>query len=186
MDDMWSEAIGGINGYIAGLEPNMEVMLASFDSVGYDVVRNTSVKNFEKIGQTEITPRGGTPLLDAAGRMMWNMIDSKADRAILVIVTDGEENSSRKFKADEIRQMTKKITDTLNYEMVFLGANFDKIEDVASVNFGWNDKSRTISASENSFGATMQTTLNSTRLYMSTGNKADMFYSAADKANAKK
>ena len=49
METMWEEAIGGINGYVKAIEGDAEIMLAVFDSVGYDVIRNTTVKNWENL-----------------------------------------------------------------------------------------------------------------------------------------
>lgn len=176
MASMWKEAIDGINNYVKGVE-NAEVMLAAFDTGGYDVIRNCSTNHWEPLSYTEIKPRGGTPLLDAAGRIMWSMHDSKADRAILVVVTDGHENSSSKFNAAEIKDMTKKLTTELNYDIVFLGANFDKIGDVASKNFGWNDMSRTVYTSARGFGDAMSSLSAKTSDYFVAGSKAAALYS---------
>ena len=177
MQNMWREAIDGINNYVKGLE-NAEVMLAAFDSGGYDVVRNCSTNHWEPLSYTEIQPRGSTPLLDAAGRIMWSMHDSKADRAILVVVTDGHENCSSKFNAKEIKDMTKELTTTLNYDIVFLGANFDKIGDVAKSNFGWNDSSRTVQTSAKGFGDAMSSLSAKTSDYFAVGAKAAALYNA--------
>jgi hypothetical protein len=177
MQNMWREAIDGINKYVKGLE-NAEVMLAAFDTGGYDVVRNCSTNHWEPLSYSEIQPRGGTPLLDAAGRIMWSMHDSKADRAILVVVTDGHENSSSKFSAKEIKDMTKELTTTLNYDIVFLGANFDKIGDVAKSNFGWSDSSRTVQTSAKGFGDAMSSLSAKTSDYFTVGAKAAALYNA--------
>jgi len=175
MQNMWREAIDGINNYVKGLE-NAEVMLAAFDTGGYDVVRNCSTNHWEPLSYSEVQPRGGTPLLDAAGRIMWSMHDSKADRAILVVVTDGYENSSSKFSAKEIKDMTKELTTTLNYDIVFLGANFDKIGDVAKSNFGWNDSSRMVHTSAKGFGDAMSSLSAKTSDYFTVGSKATALY----------
>jgi hypothetical protein len=175
MQNMWREAIDGINNYVKGLE-NAEVMLAAFDTGGYDVVRNCSTNHWEPLSYSEVQPRGGTPLLDAAGRIMWSMHDSKADRAILVVVTDGYENSSSKFSAKEIKDMTKELTTTLNYDIVFLGANFDKIGDVAKSNFGWNDSSRMVHTSAKGFGDAMSSLSVKTSDYFIAGSKATALY----------
>lgn len=184
METMWEEAIGGINGYVKAIEGDAEIMLAVFDSVGYDVIRNTTVKNWENLSSKEVSPRGYTPLLDASGRMMWNMIDSKAKRAILVVVTDGEENTSKKFSANEIRSMTKEITVKHDYEMVFLGANFDNIAEVAAQNFAWQDQSRVMPTTTRGFIQGMNATAVATSAYFGTGKSA-VFCSDKVKAEAK-
>lgn len=184
MASMWREAIDGINNYVKKLE-NAGVMLAAFDSVDYKVFRNCKTEQWEPLSYNEIEPRGGTPLLDAAGRIMWSMHDSKADRAILVVVTDGYENSSTKFKASEIKDMTKKLTSELNYDIVFLGANFDGIGEVASKNFGWSDSSRMVATSARGFGATMGSLSAKTSEYFASGAKAEALYNQDELRQAK-
>ena len=184
MNSMWEEALGGINAYVKKIE-NADVMLASFDTLGYDVIRNTTTSKWENITTKEIEPRGGTPLLDAAGRIMWTMLDSKAKRAILVVVTDGEENSSSKFTSADIKTLTKQLTEKCDYEIVFLGANFDKIDTVAKSNFGWQDNSRVTATSVRGFGIAMNATAEGTQHYFSSGKTTD-FYSEELKSEAKK
>lgn len=179
MVSMWKQAIDGINSYVKNLE-NAEVMLAAFDTVDYTVVRNCKTNQWDKLDYDEIQPRGGTPLLDAAGRIMWSMHDSKADRAILVVVTDGHENSSTKFKASEIKDMTKKLTTDMNYDIVFLGANFDVIGEVANKNFGWSDQSRMVQTSARGFGDAMVGLGVKTSDYFSGGAKAATLYSQTE------
>jgi len=188
MSSMWNEALGGINGYVSGLR-DAKVTLAIFDTVSYDVIRNTISENWVNVTSQEIQPRGGTPLLDAAGRILWSAIDSKADRAVIVVVTDGEENSSKKFNAKEIKELTNKVDNELDYEIVFLGANFDNVKDVVHANFGRDhsneyQKSRTISTSARGFGSAMNSTLDATQNYFA-GGKAAAFYDAEAVAKAK-
>jgi hypothetical protein len=184
MASMWKQAIDGINSYVRNIE-NTQIMIAAFDTVDYTVVRNCTKENWDPLSYNEITPRGGTPLLDASGRIMWSMHDSKAKRAILVVVTDGHENSSTKFKASEIKDMTKKLTTDLNYDIVFLGANFDGIGEVANKNFGWSDQSRMVQTSVRGFGDVMVGLSAKTSDYFTTGAKATALYNADELSKAK-
>ena len=184
MASMWTEAIDGINNYVKKLVES-EVMLVAFDTGNYDVVRNCSTNNWEPLSYNEISPRGGTPLLDAAGRIMWSMHDSGAKQAMLIIITDGHENSSKKFSADEIKKMTKELTTDRNYDIVFLGANFDGIGQVAKSNFGWNDSSRMVQTSVRGFGDTMSSLSAKTSDYFTVGTKAATLYNQDELNKAK-
>lgn len=184
METMWTEALGGINGYVQGLGRNVSVMLAAFDSISYDVIRNTTSADWTKVTREEVSPRGGTPLLDASGRIMQNMLDSGAKRAILVVVTDGDENQSSKFKTHEISALTKQL-ESKDYEIVFLGANFSKISDVAYKNYNFSDNSRIMNTSIRGFGDAMNVTCSGTTEYFAKG-KTTAFYSDNDKLNATK
>lgn len=131
MESQWKEAIGSINGYIEKLPKETSVYISTFDSVSYDVIRNTTVKHYDPITASEVWPRGGTPLFDSAARVMMRILDDKPERAIFVVMTDGEENSSQHFKQHDVKAYTKHLEEK-KYEVVFLGANFDKVGDTAS------------------------------------------------------
>lgn len=184
METMWKEALDGINSYVEKLhDTKADVVLAAFDTNGYEVIRNTTTNSWKPISREDVSPRGGTPLLDSAGRIMWNMMDSKAERAILVVVTDGHENSSTKFKATEIRQMTNQLTTKFGYDTVFIGANFDGIQDVMTQNFGINDAGKFMASSVRGFSSAMGTTAVATANYLHTGQAVS--YNAEDKLKAK-
>jgi hypothetical protein len=103
----------------------------------------------------------------------------------LVVVTGGEENSSCRYSSTEIKNMTKQLTDR-NYEIVFLGANFDKIDKVAQTNFGWNDTSRMAHVKSGNFVGMMGATATSTSSYFSSGTRATNFYDSSTITNASK
>lgn len=186
MESMWKASLDGINNYVTEIgEAN--VLLASFDSEGYDVIRNVPTHRWVNVTRSDVHPRGGTPLLDAAGRMIWKIIDDNPDRAILIIVTDGHENASVKFKAEEIRRYTDDLRTRKKYEVVFLGANFDGVQDVAAHSFGVFDNSRFVST-DTSYGGTMSAynaTATASAAYFNSGEIAESFYTEADKSNAK-
>lgn len=201
MDTMWKEALDGINSYVEKLsDTGAEVTLAAFDAgpgittfggsglntysnLSYDIIRKTKASDWKPVTREDVTPRGGTPLLDAAGRIIQTMMDSKAERAILVVVTDGYENASTKYKASEIKEMTKQLTTKYGYDTVFIGANFDGIGDVISQNFGINDAGKFMSSSVRGFGAAMNASAAATANYLATGQEVK--YSAEDKTKAK-
>ena len=57
------------------------------------------------------TPEGGTPLLDAVGRtIMWmDRLQPTPERTLVVILTDGEENASREFTPQQIRDLIREL-----------------------------------------------------------------------------
>lgn len=130
MENLWTEALGSINGYVKDLLSGTKVFLAAFDTLSYDVLRNTTSQEWKNVTSEDAQPRGGTPLLDATGRLVYRVLDDNADRAIVVIMTDGEENSSQLFKKADVTKLLDKVK-SKGYEVLFLGANFDKVGDVA-------------------------------------------------------
>lgn len=134
MQTQWSEAINSVNAYVKELPKDTNVFLAAFDH-DYTVLRNTTVKKWNPVTNDDIQPRGNTRLFDSAARIMYRAIDDNAEKTIIVVMTDGEENASLNFKQSDVKALAN-IMDAKKWELIFLGANFDKVSDVAMNNFG--------------------------------------------------
>lgn len=188
MATLWNEALGSINGYVKGLKGRTKIFVGAFDSVEPLVVlRETTLSKWKDITSEDVMPRGGTPLNDAAGKVLDQMFDEKPKKAILVIMTDGYENASKEYTKDAIKAKIKLAKDK-GYETVFLGANFDKIEDFAS---GYGvDKNRTMNITRSNLIDTMGQFSTATMGYFSAdedgGVKLDASFSAESKARAVK
>jgi hypothetical protein len=53
--------------------------------------------------------------------------EEKPEHTIVVITTDGEENSSREYTLDKVKRLVKRMQEKHNWEFMFLGANIDAI-----------------------------------------------------------
>lgn len=129
MQTLWNEAIGSINGYVEKLDPEDKVHFAVFDSVSHDLVQAAKAKDWKKVDEKNIDPRGGTPLYDSCGQIMTLAETMNTEKTLLVVMTDGYENASHEHTQASIKAKVK-AWEERNWEVVFLGANFD---DVASV-----------------------------------------------------
>lgn len=130
MQPLWNEAINSINAYVEKLGKRGKVHLSVFDSVDYDVVRDCKLKDWTTVSETEIVPRGGTPLYDACARIMSKAEEDDAKKTMLVVMTDGYENASKEVSQQQIKDRVKTWEDK-KWEVVFLGANFDAVESVS-------------------------------------------------------
>jgi uncharacterized protein with von Willebrand factor type A (vWA) domain len=138
MATQWSDTLGAINGYVQNLPPETAVYLAAFSGSAfgwntesdYKVLRNEPAESFSKVTNEEVSPGGGTPLLDSLAQLLDLAFSESPDRAYIVIMTDGEENSSRKYNKQVIQEKLARAEDR-NWEVVFLGANFDNVHDQA-------------------------------------------------------
>jgi uncharacterized protein with von Willebrand factor type A (vWA) domain len=131
MESQWGEALGAINGYVEKLPVNTRIVLATFDSVSFDTLRDTTAKAWRNLSNDDAMPRGGTPLFDSSARMMWRIMDENPDRAVFLVMTDGFENQSQYFNQTAVKRMVTEL-EKKKYEVIFLGANFDKVGDVAT------------------------------------------------------
>lgn len=79
----------------------------------------------------ELVPRGGTPLLDAMGKTIAHIESrikgkEKDTQVVLMIVTDGEENSSREWKRDTLKKAVESKDG--DWKILYLGANLEAFQ----------------------------------------------------------
>lgn len=188
MAGLWNEAIGSINAYVKGLPAKAKVTADLFDTGTYGQsdtyvrVRDTTVNNWQDINTTEYSPRGGTPLNDAAGRLLTEVLAAKDKKAVVIIMTDGYENASKEFTLPQVKELIKKV-EARGFEVIFLGANFDKAEQQA-VGYGVA-MDKTMNISKENLKGSMRNLSQMTMAYMS-GSSASITLDAGTKAAAVK
>lgn len=191
MGGLWENALTAINGYVKELSTDdLQVYLASFDDYNgpsYDVLRDCNAKDWRNITSEETYPRGGTPLNDAAGKLLDKVFKDDPRKAIIVIMTDGYENASKEYSREAIKGKMS-IAKERGYEIVFLGANFDNIENLAGLYNIPSNRAMNISASN--MGDTMRNFASYNKLY-NTSNDAttssatmDSYFSEENKKKA--
>lgn len=127
-----NDVIGGVNRFIEEQKrvPSPAVVsFVRFDTV-YELFRpSVPLEEVSLLQPHEFQPRGGTALLDAVGRTLGEMDLAWArhypDRAIVVIVTDGEENSSKEFTLDRIRRMIRDREESGKWTFIYIGADLN-------------------------------------------------------------
>jgi Mg-chelatase subunit ChlD len=127
----WSNAIESINDYISKLQGEQvegKVTIVAFDTADTirleNLVENKSIAYFKPLATDVAQPSGMTPLYDACANVMDRALASGAERAVVVILTDGLENASREYTQEAIKAKVEQVT-AKGYEVLFLGANFD-------------------------------------------------------------
>jgi Mg-chelatase subunit ChlD len=129
MASIRTDAEGGIRNFVREQKEvpgEARMTLVEFDTV-IDTVYQA--KPIAQAPDYQLVPRGGTSLLDAIGSTLntqgKRIADDKwAELVILVIVTDGEENSSKEFSAARIKEMIGHAEGN-GWKVVYLGANQD-------------------------------------------------------------
>ena len=145
MEPLTKDTIGGYNAFIKEQkELSGEAVLSTvlFSTGKEKVLHNrTNIKNVKPINESDYTAGGGTALLDALGRAI-NHIgmvldhtpeEEKPSKVIFFIITDGEENSSKQFTFDQIKQMVELQRNTYSWEFLFMGANIDAFSVAGSI-----------------------------------------------------
>jgi hypothetical protein len=146
MQSLWVEALSSVNAFAKELAnktdgPSVDshVTLAVFDSqesLQFDTLRRKQpALHWENVTDKDASPRGMTPLLDAMVRIISLAEGDNPDKAVIVVMTDGQENASREVTREGVKAALDRVK-AKGWEVVFLGANFDNIADASSVGVG--------------------------------------------------
>ena len=143
MATCWDDTIGGLSSFITEqkkLADKCTFSLYNFDNrveASLDFADMSIIsENVEDLG---IFPRGGTALYDAVGQAITetgaklkDLTESERPaKVVFVVQTDGYENSSREFKASDIKQMVETQTEDFNWDFMFLGADESSVLDAS-------------------------------------------------------
>ena len=127
--DACNEFIEGIgHDQRSGLPADAVFTLGVFNSnIGLKrAVREVPVEKAPEIDHEHYQPAGATPLYDAIGQSI-ELLDSHVGPVMLVIQTDGEENSSTAFTRQDIVERVAEKT-ALGWQFVYLGCDIDAME----------------------------------------------------------
>ena len=190
MEPIWSEALSSVNAYADGLATldggplvDADITLAVFDAQDgfqFDVLReNVDAERWAKVTSDEVNPRGMTPLYDAIGRIVSLAERDRPEKAVIVIMTDGEENSSEEMT----KATTKAALDRVRkkgWEVVFLGAEFSNFDDAEGVG---QSTSRNMAVSKEQLSDSMRRLSQKSKDYAS-GAAPTVEWNAEDRAAA--
>lgn len=195
MSNIWDEALSSVNAYaesfaadapgaeIAGADINTAVTVAVFDyqdGMQFDVLRDkVDPTAWKKVTNDEASPRGMTPLFDAIGKIITRAEADNPEKAVIVIMTDGLENSSREFT----KQGAKAALDRAQargWEVVFLGAEFASFNDAEAVGMA---SSKTMAVGQGRMNESMDALAQKARAY-GKGAAPAVEFSAEDRAAA--
>lgn len=138
LDDSYSmqscrlQTIEGFNEFLAGQKDTgvpTYISLYKFDGSRVNRLYNhVDVDKVPELNMDNYDPKGSTNLLDAIGAVMYEvnmrLVRGSHESVNIVILTDGQENSSREFDNSAIKSMVEKA-EGAEWTFQFLGANID-------------------------------------------------------------
>jgi len=130
MQSLRSDAQGAINKMMAeqrATSGRLTLTLVQFDEVIETVQNRVDIRTAKDF---ELVPRGMTALLDAAGKAIAETgetlaalpEDERPGHVFIMIVTDGEENSSREYRLDQVQALIKEQEERWGWTFAFFGA----------------------------------------------------------------
>jgi Mg-chelatase subunit ChlD len=114
------------------------ISLIQFDSINPQeiVFKNEDIQKV-KYDPDSFFPRSMTPLWDALGLALKSFNYNKDEKNVLVVITDGAENSSREFTAKQVRDLVSE-REKEGWVFVYLGANVDSFKEGGAIGFAAN------------------------------------------------
>lgn len=148
MRGLETDTIGGYNSLLEKQQrEDGEVIVSTvlFDDRQEVLHDQVNLENIQPMTEKEYYVRGCTALLDAVGGAIHHIGNVQKyareedcpEKTLFIIITDGMENSSRRYTYDKVKRMVKRQKEKYGWEFLFLGANIDAI-DVAG-KFGINE-----------------------------------------------
>ena len=139
MRSIKNDAEGGLNNFIEEqkkVEGGANLTIVEFDDEINPVCEQV---NIEQAPTYKLVPRGMTALLDAIGSTIADKEKFDCEgTTIIVVVTDGGENSSREYNKDSVFKMIEERKEQ-GWEFMFLAANQDAISTGRAYGFSADD-----------------------------------------------
>lgn len=126
MSSVWDETLNGFKEFVKSLKENKEGVDYLFSLTTFDTVTETPflakpISEISGDALQEHGPRGSTALYDAVGATLKATESVTADKYIVVIVTDGQENSSREWSKDALQKAVEERLTKGNWTFTYLG-----------------------------------------------------------------
>jgi uncharacterized protein YegL len=143
MQSVRADTEGGIRAFIdrqlEGVDADKRtVSFYQFDTVHdrlWDFAPLAKARNYK------LEPRGGTALLDACGQAITEVgarlaampEHQRPGYVMVIIATDGQENSSKEYTRAQVREMIAHQQDRYDWRFTYIGANQDAFAEAASI-----------------------------------------------------
>ena len=139
MSGLEKDTIGGYNSMLEQqrkVDGGCVITTVLFDNC-YELLHDRiDIRAVSPISEREYFVGGSTALLDATGKTIHKIgtaqkntaEDYRAEKVMFVIITDGEENSSRQYSSTQVKKMIQRQKERYGWEFIFLGANIDAVE----------------------------------------------------------
>jgi len=143
--------VGGMNEQIQTLKRKFEgdliepvVSFIKFSDNIVSLYEGKTLSDLSEFEQKGYNPNGSTALYDAVGYtidMMQRLdgIDDEGNSALLVVITDGEENASHKFNSSQISEKIVALNKTGRWTVTYLGPNnvdLTKVNQHTKISYG--------------------------------------------------
>lgn len=153
MAGLEGDTIGGFNAMIAKqkkADGEAYVSTVLFDNESVVIHDRVDIQKIPPMTEEQYSVRGCTALLDAIGKAIHHIgnvhkyarEEDRPEHTLFVITTDGMENASHRYTAEQVKQKIERQKQKYGWEFIFLGANINAVETASRIGI---DKKRAVS-----------------------------------------
>lgn len=139
MSGLESDTIGGFNSMIEKQKKQDGECIVStvlFDDESRVIHDRVGLDKIKPMTEDDYFVGGCTALIDAIGGAIHHIgnvhkyarPEDVPENTIFIITTDGQENASRRYSSDKVKQMIERQKEKYGWEFLFIGANIDAVE----------------------------------------------------------
>ena len=147
MSGLEADTIGGFNSMIEKQKQEageVAVTTILFDNYVETLHDRADIQKIQPMTNKEYYVRGSTALLDAVGSTIQHIAhvhtvmgeDNVPEHTMVVITTDGMENSSKEFTAEAVKRLIEEKKEKNGWGFLFLGANIDAVKAAGHIGIG--------------------------------------------------
>jgi len=125
MLELQKQVISSFNEFVQEQDEG-ELTLVVFDTTVETLYKRVPVDSVKPLTEEDYYPHGMTALYDAIGTVLNDPQFIRSKKGILVIHTDGFENSSKEYTLEGVKELISKKKD---WEILFFGADIGSLED---------------------------------------------------------
>lgn len=192
METLKKEIIGGFNAFLEDHKAAPGTATLTFVQFDDSIDRLASFKplaEVEPLTTATYVPRGMTRLYDAIGLAVTSTKEEiekaaeKPDKVLVIILTDGLENSSQEYTTDKVKALLE-ARQAEKWEFTFIGANQDAILTAAGIGLHDPSKNMTFASTKGGIISAMASMSTSANLYRCASGDVAYCYSAQQKEDA--
>ena len=139
MQSIRDDAIGGFNTFLKDTKgAGQKWWVWLFDTQGIDLIQDgVASSKVEKLSTSNYVPRAGTPLYDAVGAAIAKAKEVRKTKLnILMVLTDGQENSSQEWSAKAVKDELTQLADEENWQVIFVAVGAEAWDQTARFDMG--------------------------------------------------
>jgi Mg-chelatase subunit ChlD len=131
MGAKWENVVSGFNNFLeeqSRLPDSCRISLTKFNTVCSLLYPPIPLVEAPQLGKHNYNPGGSTALFDAIAETVRVASNHKQaqERVLCLIITDGQENSSRETTAKQVTDLIRSFEDTGEWTFVYLGVTPDQ------------------------------------------------------------